>query len=481
MNGLQCLKYLWITFNDRGRIPETDTVTQYLFDQGHLVGEVAKRLFPGGMDIPQGSLTGIINNTKALLGTRKPLFEAGIQADSIYSRIDVLDPANDDEWDIVEVKSSTSVKKVHVDDVAFQRHCCEMGGLKIRKCSLALIDNKYVRNGEIDPHGLFNIHDISDRVVAASEGIQDGIEAMLDIAKSPYCPEMPIGQHCRKPYECPLSICWDHLPEDNVFDLFGGGAQGFQFYNQGILSIRDIPDDHKMSGKQRIHRDCVISGEPLVNEEGIRAFLSTLQYPLYFFDFETVGSAVPPFDGTWPYQDVPFQFSLHVVNSEGDSPAHYSFLASGTDDPRRSVIEELSRLLGAEGSIIVYFQDFEEGILKELGQAFPEYEDWVAQVCSGLVDLYAPFGSYHYYHPSQKNSASLKRVLPAITGRGYDGLEINEGQSASIAFQRVTYGEVSGEEKQKVRHDLIEYCGRDTEGMIWIVDELRNLCDAGTK
>ena len=135
---------------------------------------------------------------------------------------------------------------------------------------------------------------------------------------------------------------------------------------------------------------------------------------------------------------MPFQFSLHVIDSEGASPAHFSFLASGTDDPRLSVVEELSRLLGDTGSIIVYFQDSEEGILKELAQAFPEYESWVMQVCNRLVDLYVPFGNYHCYHPLQKNSASLKRVLPAITGRGYEGLGISEGQSASIALSITT-------------------------------------------
>jgi len=474
--GLQCLKYLWIQFHEPERIPETDVVTQYIFDQGHLVGELAKKLFPGGIDIPYDDSIGNISKTKELLKERKPLYEAGILAGKIYSRIDILNPLNEYEWDIIEVKSSTSVKDVHIDDVSFQKYCCEMYGLKIRKCFLALINNKYVKNREINPHGLFDIHDITDKVIAVSEGIQNRIDIMLDTVKGSDCPEVSIGKYCREPYECPLVECWEFLPEDSIFTLYYGGKKCSDLFNEGILTVTDIPDDYKMGEKQRIQQACIISGEPFVNKEGIGEFLSSLKYPLYFLDFETIGPAVPLFDGTQPYQDIPFQFSLHVINGEGAAPDHFSFLASGTDDPRPSVLTELKRLLGDTGSIVVYHQGFEEGVLKELALAFPEYENWVTQVCNRLVDLLTPFSNFYYYHPLQKGSASLKRVLPAITGQGYGGLEISEGQSASIAFLAVTYGDVSGEENQKVREDLIKYCGRDTEGMIWIVEKLRNLC-----
>jgi len=476
LSGLQCPKYLWIQFHEPERIPETDAVTQYIFDQGHLVGELAKELFPGGIEIPYDDSIGNISKTKELLKERKPLYEAGILAGKIYSRIDILNPLNEDEWDIIEVKSSTSVKDVHIHDVAFQKYCCEMYGLKIRKCFLALINNKYVKNREIDPHGLFDIHDITDEVIAVGEGIQNRIDIMLDTVKGSDCPEVSIGKYCREPYECPLVECWEFLPEDSIFTLYYGGKKCFDLFNEGILTITDIPDDYKMGEKQRIQQACIISGEPFVNKEGIGEFLSSLKYPLYFLDFETIGPAVPLFDGTHPYQDIPFQFSLHVINSEGAAPDHFSFLASGTDDPRPSVLTELKRLLGDIGSIVVYHQGFEEGILKELALAFPEYENWVTQVCNRLVDLLTPFSMFYYYHPLQKGSASLKKVLPAITGQGYGGLEISEGQSASIAFLAVTYSDVSGEENQKVREDLIKYCGRDTEGMIWIVEKLRNLC-----
>ncbi len=209
-----------------------------------------------------------------------------------------------------------------------------------------------------------------------------------------------------------------------------------------------------------------------MDTEAIKGFLASLEYPLYYMDFETISPAVPLFDGTRPYQNTPFQFSVHVVRDAKSKPEHYSFLAEGTQDPRPRLLEELQKSLGDSGSIIAYNKGFEEGILRDLGKAFPEYEDWINHVLNRMVDLLTPFRNFNYYHPSQKGSASLKSVLPAVTGKGYENLDIAEGMLASHKFEEVTYGEVSEEERNKVRSDLEKYCERDTEGMIWIVEKL---------
>jgi len=467
---------LWITTNEPEKIPETDPVTQHIFDQGHLVGELAKKLFPEGIDISTEDFMGNISNTIDLLKNRKPLFEAGILAGKLYARVDILRPDGEEEWDIVEVKSSTSVKDVHINDVAFQRYCCNQSGLNIRKCYLALINNQYVKYGEIDPEGFFDIHDVTDQVEEASGGIQDKVDIILDVVSQETCPEMIIGPHCRDPYECALKDCWEHLPEHNIFTLYWGGKKSFEMYNNGIGTIGEIPDDYKLNDKQRIQKACVTSGEAHVDREAIHGFLASLEYPLYYLDFETIGPAVPLFDGIRPYQNIPFQFSLHVVKDEYSQPEHYSFLASGTDDPRPVLLVELQKVLGDSGSVLAYNKGFEEGILRDLALAFPEYSSWITQICDRLVDLLAPFSSFHYYHPAQKGSASLKRVLPAITGKGYDDLDINDGQIASFTFLEATYGDIPESEKLKVMSDLELYCGRDTEGMIWIVERLNELC-----
>ena len=477
LTGLQCPRLIWIQFHEPAKIPETDPVTQYIFDQGHLVGELAQKLFPDGIVIPTDNFMDNIRQTKQLLEQRRPLFETGILADDLYSRVDVLNPVNEDEWDIVEVKSSTGVKDVHISDVAFQRYCCKQSGLYIRKSYLALINNQYVKDGQIDPKGLFTTHDVTEQVEEASEGIQDRIDNILEVIKQETCPDMIIGPHCRDPYECSLTDCWDSLPEHSVFSLYYGGKKSFAMYDSGILTVGEIPDDYKLNDKQSIQQACVVSGEPHVDKEAIQDFLSSLQYPLYYLDFETIGPAVPLFDGVRPYQNTPFQYSVHVVQDEQSPLAHYSYLASGTEDPRPTLLADLQKVLGDSGSIVAYNKGFEEGILRDLAGAFPEYNDWIDQVCDRLVDLLVPFRNFDYYHPAQKGSASLKAVLPAITSRGYEGLDISDGQLASITFLAATYGDMPKEERDKVMRDLEEYCGRDTEGMIWIVDRLKELCE----
>jgi len=474
LNGLQCPKYLWILFHEPEKVPDADAATQYRFDQGHLVGELAKKLFPGGIDIPDEDFTANLRQTRELLERRTPLFEAGIRTGRIYARADILNPTGKDEWDIIEVKSSTSVKDINIEDVSFQKFCYEQYGLRIRKCFLACINNEYVKDGDIDPKQLFHTEDISDRVAEASPGIQERIDSMLGIISAKRCPDIAIGKHCNAPYDCPLQpVCWDFLPESSVFDLYRGGRKSLELFESGILAIKDIPDYFELSGIQQIQKECEISGEPYIDREGIGRFLSTLEYPLYYLDFETFSPVVPLFDGTRPYQRVPFQFSLHVVEKDKARPGHYSFLAEGTGDPRPELLSQLKKVLGREGSIVVYNQVFEKGVLKELAEAFPDSSDWVDDVSGRIVDLLIPFRSFHYYHPAQKGSASIKMVLPALTGKGYDEMDINNGEDASLAFLEATYGNVADEVRMKIRGDLEKYCGLDTEGMMWIVEHLR--------
>jgi len=475
LNGLQCPRLLWIATNEPERIPDPDAATQHIFDQGHLVGELAKKLFPGGIDTPTEDFIGNITLTKEFLGQRRTLFEAGILSGRIYSRLDILKPVNGDEWDIVEVKSATSVKDVNIDDVSFQKLVCENSGLKIRKCHLAFINNQYVKNGEIRPEELFTLQDITEEIDAASEGIRDRIDRMLSIIDSTVCPEVDIGPHCNNPYDCPLTDCWEGLPEHSVFTLYYGGKKSHELYSGGIQSIADIPAGFNLNEKQRIQSDCVVNGKPHIDAGQIKEFLSSLMYPLYFLDFETINPAVPLYDGTRPYQNIPFQFSLHVQLALGAETRHYWYLADGPQDPRPELLAKLNDTLGLDGSVIVYNKTFEEGCLRDMSEAFSEHAGWIDSVISRMEDLIVPFRSFAYYHPLQKGSASLKSVLPAVTGRGYEGLTITEGGEASLRYLDITYGEVSEEEKQKTRQDLLTYCGLDTEGMVWITETLRGL------
>ena len=420
MNGLQCPKLLWFIFNDPEKVLEPDASTQSRFDQGHLVGELAKKLFPGGIDIPHDDFSVNLSLTQKYLAERRPLFEAGFLTGGLFSRLDILKPAENNQWDIVEVKSSTSVKDENLDDVAFQKFCVEKQGLAIHKCYLVFINNQYVKNGEIDPSRLFTIQEITGEVEGAAEGIEDRIANMFKTISAAKCPEMAVGRHCSSPYDCPVAFCREQLFENNIFCLYRGGQKCYDLYYSGVLFMKDIPEGTRLSRIQEIQRHCDLTGILHIEKEPLREFLKAIQPPVHYLDFETINPAIPLFDGVRPYQKTAFQFSLHVGN-EGSGLQHHSYLAEGPDDPRPEFLRRLKKTIGPAGSIVTYNQPFEEGILKDLAESFPEQREWVDGVRERLVDLLKPFQNFHYYHPQQNGSASIKSVLPALTGQGRSG------------------------------------------------------------
>jgi hypothetical protein len=474
LNGLQCLKYLWLVCNDPEKVPSPDASTQQMFDQGHLVGELAKKLYPGGINIPADNFRVNLDITRQKLSSGKPLFEAGFMVNNLFARLDVLKPSGPDTWDIIEVKSSTSVKDENCHDVSFQKLCAEKSGLKIGKCYLAFINNQYVKKGDIDPGEFYSVQDITEAVEAAGEGIEKRIASMFEALSSRRCPDMPVGVYCNTPYDCPVTSCWEQIPENNIFSLYRGGKKCFDLYNAGVLNIRDIPQTTVLTRPQEIQKWCDVMGSPHIEGGPLREFLGSLKSPVHYLDFETINPALPLYDGIRPYQRVPFQFSLHITGAKGGTQ-HFSFLADGAGDPRPEFLQRLKETIGPAGSIVTYNQSFEEGVLKELSAAFPAYGLWIDGIRQRLVDLLMPFQNFYNYHPQQKGSASIKSVLPALTGKGYEGLPIAEGEAASRSFLNITFGDITPDEKARVRADLEKYCGLDTEGMIWIVEKLKQI------
>ncbi|MEK6938574.1 MAG: DUF2779 domain-containing protein [Nanoarchaeota archaeon] len=466
--GMQCPKLLWIMFHQPEKIPEVDASTQYRFDQGELVGQLAKKLYPKGVDISYGDFKTNLDKTKELLKQNLSLFEAGVVVGRTFARADILVP-NKEGWDIVEVKSSTSVKDENIQDVSFQKYVYEQSGLKIKKCSLLHLNNEYVKKGEIDPKKLFILEDISKEVEEASIGIKERIDEMLKIIDAEKMPCVKISNSCHNPYECLVEECWEHMPEHNVFHLYRIGKKAFDLVENGILALEDVPSDTKLTEIQQIQLKCAKGKCPHVNKTEIKKFLSSLEEPLHFLDFETFATAIPLFDGTRPYQAIPFQFSLHVDDK------HHSFLALNKDDPRKDFLNALKKAIGPKGSIIVYNQSFEQGRLRELASIFPKEKAWIESVIARMVDLLIPFRNFHYYHPQQKGSASIKEVLPALTGKSYSEMEIGDGGTASLSFLTMVQEDLPEKEKLKIKKDLEDYCGLDTEGMVWIIEKLRGM------
>ena len=468
LQGLQCSKLLWVSVNDKTRFPEVGLAQQQIFDTGTEAGELATTVFKDGIKVPEISFMDNINKTKELLKENKPLFEAGFMIDDLFSRADVLVPVGD-EWDIVEVKSSTKVKDVNVHDVSFQKFVYEKSGLKIRKCFLMFINKEYIRNGDIDVSELFVKEDITSQVEEFSEGLIERIDKMKKIINSDE-PSIKIGPHCSDPYECALKEeCWKFLPKNNVFNLSRGGKKSWSLFESGIIKIEDIPLDFKLSAKQEIQR----KEEIFIDNKSIKNFILELQYPIYYLDFETINPCVPMFDGMKPYQRLPFQYSLHIQKEVGDPLEHISFLAQ-PGDCRSDILKSMKENLGSVGTILAWYQSFEIGVIKELIAFDESYSDWGCSIIERFNDLIIPFSKFYYYNPVQQGSASLKKVLPALTNLSYSEMEIGNGGDASSSFMKL-FGSVSDEEANKIRTALEKYCELDTFAEVKILEELMKI------
>ena len=470
MAGLCCPKYLWMMFHDLDKIPPLSLATEHVIAQGNAVGKLACTLFADGVYVSEEGKDFALNikQTQALLAARKTIFEGGIVCGELYARADILVPVGDDAWDVIEVKASMRVKDEHVHDLSFQKYVYEQSGLSIRNCYLMHINKNYVHTGDFDAAAFFVQADVTS-AVAAIDGVASRIADMMDIVNDATPPEVSLGNGCGNGFNCVSEDCWSFLPEGHVFELYRGGKKSYELLEAEVLCLQDIPDAFKLNGKQQIQKKCALSGEVHVNADGLRTFLDRLVYPLYYLDFETFQTAVPLYAGTTPYQQIPFQFSLHV--DSGSSVEHFEFLSSSALDPREAFLVALQSRLGDSGSVVVYYQSFEISRLRELGLAFPAYSDWVESVIARMVDLIVPFSNFDYYNPLQKGSCSLKAVLPALVDRDYSGLAIAKGDAAAAAYyDSVILG------NSDVRSDLLAYCELDTEAMIWIVGALRELC-----
>lgn len=477
--GLQCQKLLWFRYNAKDQIPAPDEATQAVFDQGKEVGELAHQLFPGGTAVAPGGieLPEVVAQTQKAIQARRPLYEAAFAFHGGYARTDLLVPADRNAWDLVEVKSTTSLKdEVHLPDIAFQAFVLAGAGIKIRKCFLAHINNEFVRRGPVDPRKFFTLEDVTRPVSTLSRHVADQLEAMQRIVVAKSHPDTRIGPHCDNPYTCPLhDHCWSFLPEASVFTLYRGTTKAFSLLKQGIQSLDHIPETFPLTDNQAIQRSTLLAGKPHIDQAALAAFLAQFEEPVSFLDFETFATAIPLFDDSSPFQQIPFQFSLHIRRSPNARPEHRSFLAEGTADPRPEFVRQLRAALPDTGSVVAYNASFETGRLKECCELLPEFKPWLRKVTPRMVDLLLPFRGFRYYHPAQNGSASMKAVLPALTGRGYEKLAIQEGGAASREFLRVTHAKVTHAERRRVRRDLEEYCGLDTLGMVQIVDQLTRL------
>ena len=479
VRGLQCEKSLYLHKKHPDFRNEISDAQEAIFAQGTDVGKLAQDLFPGGVDCSFEDFSQIdqcISDTvEYIKDGKRVIYEAAFRYDNVLVFADIL-VLHKDGWKMYEVKSSTKVKDTYLRDAALQTYV-------IRNCGVGLVDiyvihinNQYVRNGELELDRLFNIVSVKKEVEELLPEIPGAIVQLQQVLQGDAIPEKSIGAHCSNPYPCDFSeYCWRDVLDKSVFDVRGLGAnRKFELFRDGVSQMVDIPDNFKLNDKQRKQIAGEQTGQIFIERGPIKAFVDSLNYPLYFLDFETIGPAVPLFDFTSPYRQFPFQYSLHVLWEKGGALEHFEYLAEtdGTD-PRIKFIQQLIDDCGTVGDVVVYNRGFEQGKLRDLAGHFHQYKTSLLAIHDRMVDLMIPFQKGWYYTPDMNGSHSIKAVLPALVPElSYKELEIGDGGSASRIFEAMAAGTFD-RDFDKTREQLLKYCELDTLAMVKILEKLQ--------
>lgn len=474
LKGLQCLKALWLTKNPPDYpLPEKPDL-QAKFKLGTEVGILAQQLFPGGIEVPYEGLSfpeQLLRTRQLIESGADVIYEASFSFSAIFVKVDIL-VRDGDAWQIHEVKMGTAVKDVNLNDVAVQHYVLNGCGLSVSKCFLVHIDNSYVRRGAVEVDKLFASEDITFQVLVRLQGMPEIVAELRTTLRDGHEPVFDIGPHCNDPYECDyIPYCWRHIPEDSIFDLRGNGVKKFDLYQRGILRLADLPLE-ELNQAQRQQVETTLDRQDATNPGQVVAFLDTLWYPLCHLDFETFNTPIPKFDGTRPYQQVPFQFSLHIQQHPGAEPQHFEFLAAQQGDPRRELTERLLAVIPAHACILTYNQTFEKGVLRELAGLFPDLAEAIEARLPNVRDLMVPFRRRDVYRWQMRGSFSIKEVLPAMVPElSYAELEIADGMAAMRAYHEMCALE-NAVELAELRRAMLAYCRLDTLAMVRILAEL---------
>lgn len=470
--GLQCEKRLHLALHHPERGQPTTSAAAVT---GQVVERHARLAFPDGILVDRNS-PGIDPFQQTAQYFQDPavstLFEAAVRDDQIKVFVDVLEREGA-RWNLIEIKAGTRVEDRHIDDVAIQVLALTGAGVSLHRTYLMHINNAFLYRGGQDYDGLLVREDITDRVQRHLVTMGTEIDRLLALADGPE-PERHVGSHCKRPYVCEFkAFCARHDAEypvsllPNVHPVLVE-----QLLARGISDVREIPDDLLTSETQqrirRITRQGVAERLP-----GAARDLRALGYPRYYLDFECIQFAIPVWEGTRPYDQIPFQWSCHVERAELP-PDHYEFLDTSGRDPRRAFAESLLELCGEAGPILVYNQAFEKRIIRELADRFPDLGGKLLALNARIVDL-LPVVKRNYYHPDMKGSWSLKSVLPCLVPelRYSDLGAVQDGTQAQQAYFDLTSGNLDAAAAERLRHELLAYCRLDTYAMLAIV---RNLC-----
>ena len=342
---VQCPRKLWLEMYRPELVDEPSAERAALLATGNRIGELARQLYGDGaghlVSFERG-LRAAIDSTRALIaaGGREPIFEATFDHDGVSVRIDVLE-RSEAQPKLIEVKSSARVKDHYLDDVAIQTWALAQNGLTPRQIVVATVDTTFVYQGDGRYEGLLVETDVTtavhERLAVVPRLVSEARRTLAHLDE----PAVAVGMHCNAPHGCEFyAHCAPPAGEFPLLGLGGSKEKLFELMHLGYGDLREVPEDKLASEAQRRIWQQTRLGKPHVGAE-LRALVSSLAFPRYYLDFETIAPAVPIFAGTRPFEMLPFQWSCHIETSRGEVE-HAEFLEVGREAPMRHLADRKS-------------------------------------------------------------------------------------------------------------------------------------------
>ena len=474
--GIQCKKILWLEKHKPEEKEETNN--DRILEQGNDIHEVARYLFGSHINIEyRENLSQMIEDTMNTIDSYKDVIitEASFTYKNNFCSVDIL-KKNNNTYEIYEIKSSTELKDIYINDASYQYYVLTSLGLKVTKVSLVHINSNYIRIKDLDLDQLFIKQDITKEVRDLQNNVKNNIKEINEYIEKKEQPK-DIDENCFKPYPCPFfKYCTKHLPEKNIFDIPRMQTrQKLKLYNKKIYSYEDLLKEEVNDNTKKILEYELYNKEDYIDKIKIKEFLNTLKEPLYFLDFETYQMPIPLYNNVSPYEQIPFQYSLHYIESD---LKHKEFLAQAGTDPRRALAEQLIKDIPKDVTTLAYNMGFEKGVIKRLAKLYPDLSEHLMNIHDNIKDLMIPFQKGYYYKKEMHGSYSIKYVLPALfpddPSLNYKNLDlIHNGTEAMSSFQDLI--NKTKEEQKYIRERLLRYCELDTYAMVKIYEKLKEI------
>jgi len=479
-----CAKNAWLRIHKPDVYFSTE-LTEYeqsVMEMGIDVERVARGLFPDGA-IVTGSETDALQETRSLIASNTPtLFQPVFEREECLAVVDVLrcEPGTND-WSIYEVKSATKTKEEHVYDLAFQVALLRKHDINVKRAFLIVLNPDYVRQHDLDIQKLFNPVDVTANVDDISETVSREMQEARNYLLNESEPQGPCSciykgrsRHCSTfHYSNP------DVPDYGIHDIARIGSSPKklkELVDAGIRALGDIPSDIKLTKGQSNQLRAYRTGETIIDKEAIAKDLAELTFPLHFIDYETFASALPLFRDFSPYDQIPLQYSVHIVGSPDEEPIHRDFLHTGHGDPTRAFLDSLREHVSAFGSVIAWNKAFECQVNDAIGRRFSPAREYIIELNDRFYDLMDIFSKQYIVHRDLRGSVSIKKVLPVLTpGLSYSNLGVQDGAMASLTWARIISGKIDDQERARLRASLRDYCALDSYGMYAIWRALTNL------